>query len=114
MKTYRKTIVFLVFGLISLTAEGAVSIQVAYKDQQHRVIDVNRNQPVIQVEEKRRTISRSKIGMNKQDPFAFKDGYFELKDRQIRSRSQSSISSGGQFNRGGFSICRARDPAELV
>ena len=113
MKTYCVSLLFVILGLVVLNVEAAVSIQVTYKDQQYRVIDVKRNQPVIQVEDKRRTISRSKIGMNKQDRFSFKDGYFELKDRQIRSRSQSSSSGGGQFNSRLFFKAQIRTSVDL-
>lgn len=84
--------------MAGLNAEAAVSIEVKYKNQMHRVVDVRRNQPVIEVEGKRRTLSRAQIGMRRDGGITFEGGYFELKDRRIRSQSLISSSTGGEFN----------------
>ena len=66
-----------------------MSIEVKYKDNYHKVIDVRRSVPVVEIEGKKRSLIRSKIRLNREGGTAFYEGYFNLRKRQIRARSQN-------------------------
>ena len=98
MKTFRLTLLLLVLWLGSSYADAAIRIEVVYKEKFHKVIDVKGTRPVIEVEGKRRTLSRSKIRINRNGGDAFGGGSFELKNRQLRSKSLVSMETGDEFN----------------
>ena len=89
MKNIRITILALASILIGLSRASAATVEVNYKKEYYPVIDVKRNAPVIEVEDKRRTITTSEIRVNREGGSALKEGYFNLRDREIRSQNLS-------------------------
>jgi TonB family protein len=98
MKTLPISIFVLFLCLVSLPADAAVRIEAVYEEKLHRIVDVRRTNPIIEVDGKRHTLSRSKFRINRNGGNPFEGGSFEIKDKQTRSRSLKSFQTGDQFN----------------
>jgi len=89
MKTLPIISLALVGMVVGFSPAAAVNVEVKYKNEYHPVIDVRRNTPVIEVDGKRRSINTAEIRVNREDGSAIKEGYVNLRHREIWSQNMS-------------------------
>ena len=74
---------------MTLDLSAAVAIEAEYKDKIYQVIAVDGSRPVIEVDGERRTVSASSVTMRRDGGTPFKEGFYGLKEKQIRSQNLS-------------------------
>ena len=103
MKALRLPILVCALCFLGLTSKAALEVQVDYKGKYYPVVDAKRALPVIEVDGKKRSISRSKIRVNQEGPAPIDGAYYSIRNRNTTTRDQTI--QGGPRSR--FFVYRA-------
>lgn len=98
-------IFFIVFCTIlwGSSAQAGLEVQVNYKDKYYKVIDAKRALPVIEVDGKKRSVTRSQIRISQDGSAPLDDTYFEIRNRSFKTQDRTL--QGGPRSR--FLVFRA-------
>lgn len=91
------------FLFLGLTTEASLQIEVDYKGEYYQVIDAKRALPVIEVNGKKRSVTRSQIRVNQEGEPPVEDAYFMIRNRS--TKTQDRTMQGGPRSR--FFVFRA-------
>lgn len=103
MKALRILSPVLLFCSLGFSTEAALQVQVDYKGKYYPVIDAKRALPVVEADGKKRSVTRSKIRVNREGPPPLEDAYFAIRNRHTTTRDQTL--QGGPRSR--FFVFRA-------
>ena len=89
MKAKGITCLLLCMLAMGLPVYAGLEVQVSYKDKYYKVIDARRALPVIEVDGKKRSVTRSQIRISHEGDFPLEETYFEIRNRTFKTEDRT-------------------------